>query len=246
MSESVILCEGYDDRAFLAEWLTQQRCCEQRTDLNGKKVEGGNFGFRSLEGGFIRIVDCKGDEGVIKQLRDRIQGKAGSGFRKLVVCLDADVPVPTDGSTGFTAQNLLREVQQLVATAKLNADGDVEIPGSGSASSTVSLLRWEAKEDGAADVLPAKQTLERLVCAALVAVHPDRGQAVAAWLEGKPGTTPGRVKEFAWSHMAGWYADKGCAHFYRHVWQDAAIAEQLELRLRTAGAWEVIERLLSP
>ena len=50
-------------------------------------------------------------------------------------------------------------------------------------------------------------------------------------------------KEFGWSFMAGWYAERGCEGFYRTIWEDPAVANELEDRLRKAGAWRVAEAL---
>jgi hypothetical protein len=51
------------------------------------------------------------------------------------------------------------------------------------------------------------------------------------------------VKEFAWSHMAGWYAQRGCENFYQAIWEDGATASELEKRLRASGAWGIAQEL---
>ena len=55
---------------------------------------------------------------------------------------------------------------------------------------------------------------------------------------------PERRKAFSWSHMAGWYSDAGCDTFLQRVWDDRAIAAQLEGRLRQTEAWSIIEELV--
>ena len=110
----------------------------------------------------------------------------------------------------------------------------------------VSLLRWET-DDATGLGLPGQQTLERLVCAALIAAFPQRGPAVQAWLDRRPEAPVAGPKEFAWSHMAGWYAEHGCQEFYSYLWQaesgDGRVREELEKRLRACGAWQVAEAL---
>jgi hypothetical protein len=110
----------------------------------------------------------------------------------------------------------------------------------------VFLVRWEVN-DAVAVGLPNQQTLERLVCAALVAAYPDRGSTVQTWLDSRqnppanaPATEP---KEFAWSYMAGWYAGHNCEDFYCSLWREPKVAAELESRLRSSGAWQIAKAL---
>jgi len=45
--------------------------------------------------------------------------------------------------------------------------------------------------------------------------------------------------------MAGWFPDRGCDDFYTAVWEDEAIAAQLEARLTDAGALAVLQLVAS-
>jgi hypothetical protein len=118
-------------------------------------------------------------------------------------------------------------------------DGDLSIDGGATLISTVF---WSA-DDHAASHLPGKQTLESLVCAALCAAYPDRAVAVATWLSSRPAAPPAGPKEYAWSHMAGWYGSSGCDEFYQAVWRDPAVTAELEGRLRRSGSFRVVETL---
>ena len=100
----------------------------------------------------------------------------------------------------------------------------------------IHVIRWESHDRPQAGV-PNQQTLERLVCSAVSAAYPTRANTVQEWLDRRPDAPPLTPKEYSWSHMAGWYAQNGCEDFYRCIWDDPAIAEQLELRLRASGAW---------
>jgi acetyl-CoA carboxylase alpha subunit len=51
------------------------------------------------------------------------------------------------------------------------------------------------------------------------------------------------VKEFAWSHMAGWYAELGPEAFYSHLWKNADVAAELTKRLKETSAWRIAETL---
>jgi len=85
--------------------------------------------------------------------------------------------------------------------------------------------------------------LERLVCAAVVAAYPLRADAVQTWLASRPAPPAPTPKEYAWSYMAGWYAEYGCDAFYSNIWRDAAVTSALEDRLRQSGAWRIAEVL---
>ena len=88
----------------------------------------------------------------------------------------------------------------------------------------ISIVRWKAS-DAASPGLPAQQTLERLVCAALVEAYPQRGQAVQEWLDSRSDGPKAGIKEFGWSYMAGWYAEYGCEAFLGKLWNDKRVAE---------------------
>ena len=237
MSESVILCEGYYDRAFWAGWLEHLGCRDRGPT---PKPTGGHYWFDTRAGNRIEVVPCKGKSNVLPAARLRISQRQVSPFARLVVCLDADTDVVQGGAeTGLRNTDLLRVIRGYVPKAKLSADADIELADD---TGVVSLVRWET---GDAEVtgLPGRHCLERLVCAALVATYPDRGRAVADWLAVRPKPPASDPKEFAWSHMAGWYAKLGCDAFYRGLWADSDVVVELETRLKACNAWRVAEAL---
>jgi len=259
MSESVVLCEGYHDRAFWAGWLTHVGLTDpgQRPegaervpvlDPWGKKVVGGQFGFLSKTGHFVRVEPCNGDIGRILQVaRKRLdresqsqrQGASELGLRQMVLNIDADVEVEeASPKKGFSLADLCSWLWEL----RLSPDAtetDVLLFGG---ATTVSLVRWRADDPHAAGI-PSKQTLERLVCAAIVAAYPERGEPLERWLDSRPNEPPAGPKHFACSHMAGWYPEFGSDGFYRRLWEEPAVVEQLELRLKACGAWQIAEEL---
>ena len=162
---------------------------------------------------------------------------------RLVINVDVDVIAgsPAPGPTGLRQQDVLSQVQQIDTTAVLNADGDIEVDGG---ATKVALVRWETADPPGAG-LPDEQTLERLVSAAIIAAYPPRAQAVSDWLTSRPQAAATGPKEHAWSYMAGWYAEQGCEAFYAGIWSDGNIANELELRLRGSGAWQIAERMAS-
>jgi hypothetical protein len=194
--ESVILCEGYHDRAFWGGWLKSLGCVVPQAnnkalatrivkDPWGRSVSSGQFGYHSPTGNFVRILKA------------------------------AD---PT-----FTT----------------SPKGDYLLDGG---STVVSVVVWWAP-DSQADGLPWKHTLERLVCAALNATLSGRAQAVEQWLQNRPAGSPAGPKEYAWSNMAGWAADKGCEAFYSELWSQPQVGTELRSRLEKTGAWRIAEQV---
>ena len=248
-TESVVLCEGYHDRAFWAGWLLHLGCTDpgagngargKLVDPWNKPVTRGHFGFRSTSGRFVRLQPCHSREKVIRAARIRLSQLATQSLTRLVVCVDSDRVVAE--VTGV--RHPKRAKQYLVGpldltNAKPTADGDLVLSDG---RTLVSLVCWEAP-DPRSEEIPAKQTLERLICAALIECHAERGPWVRKWLdsrpEGPPAPPAAGPKEFAFSHMAGWYAEHGCEDFFRHFWRDEDIAKALERRLRDVvrGGW---------
>ncbi len=254
MSESVILCEGYHDRAFWDGWLTFMGCDGSgfrpgtpgfpKNDPWGKQVHGrGQVAYHSKNGGFVRILPCNGKGKILYEARVLLNARATRRLLRLVINVDLD----TSGSglasaaSGQRQQDVLYQVQQIDASAIINVDGDIEMD---SGATKISLLRWEAN-DPPAPGLPDQQCLERLVSAALAAAYPTRAASVQNWLDARPDLPGADPKEHAWSYMAGWYADFGCEAFYSNLWNDPRVAAELEARLRSSGAWQTAALLAS-
>ena len=242
-SEAVVLCEGFHDRAFWAGWLEYLGCSARKSgqdvfDPAGKVVKGeGQFGFWTRSNNFIRVVPCGGRDFVLAAARFWLANRA-TGIRpsRLVLVVDPDaVAGASPGPTGLRQEDLEREIRAIDASARANADDEIELDGG---ATKVMLVRWELADDDGPGV-PAVQTLERLVCAAICAAYPGRGPAVKNWLDGRPLAPLAGPKEHAWSHMAGWYADRGCQDFYKSLWQDDAVVRELRPRLEACGAWRI-------
>ena len=247
MSESVILCEGFYDRAFWAGWLIHLACPAPKAgarvlDPSGKLVERGHYGFYTVNGHFVRVVPCHGKDKILPEARHRLRERWVDPFSRLVMCVDPDVIADgAEAKTGLRTNDVLRIIRELVPDAETTADGDIELD---EPATKVSLVRWEAG-DNAIPGIPARQCLERLVCAAMVAAYPDRGAAVQDWLDRRPDAPDSIPKEFAWSHMAGWYADRGCDNFFHAVWEDERIVVHLIKYLKASGAWRIGEVLVA-
>jgi hypothetical protein len=122
-------------------------------------------------------------------------------------------------------------------------DGDISVKDG---ATLVSPVLWHVPGP-VPEGVPSQQALERLVCMALSKAWPERGKAVEAWVKSRPLPPKGDKlhKAHAWSFMAGWYADQGCDAFYSLLWEDAAVASELEALLRASGGWRVAEALVN-
>jgi hypothetical protein len=251
MSESLVLCEGYHDRAFWAGWLRHLGCSDQgfrpgtrgypRPDPWGIPIRGGHFAYASLSNAFLRVVSCGGRGNILRDAEARLRDRATKALLRLVINIDPDVSAAGTGSqTGLRHQDVEHFVRQRIdPSATVNTAGEIEIDAG---ATRIALVRWEVS-DPPNPALPDQQTLERLVCSAMVAAYPARGQPVADWLASRPSPPPPNPKEHSWSYMAGWASEHGCEFFYSNLWNDAAIVGELETQLRATGAWQIAERL---
>lgn len=249
MTESVVLCEGYHDRQFWKGWLMFLGCGDLLppgqsapvVDPWGLQVSRGDFGLQSKSEGFLRIRPCGGKNKILPAARFRLRQRGSQSLGRLVIGTDSDVEAddPTPLPVGPSDQAVEQLVKEFDAEAVRNPEGDWMLSDP---ASVVSVVRWTASDPHDAG-LPEKQTLERLVCAAMVAAYPRRGPEVQGWLDSRSDPPAPDPKEHAWSHMAGWYATHGCENFYRQVWREPEVARQLEVRLRESGAWRIAETL---
>jgi len=258
--ESVILCEGYYDRAFWAAWLEHLGCTDPGRrpgssarlsvlDPWGSEVKGkGQYAYNSKSGKFVRIFPCDGKGNVVREMRNRLaedrdrlaQHASRPRLARLVVSVDPDIDAHgTPIATGLRHEDLHALLRKYDPSAAETEDDDTALFGG---ATLVSLVRWEAG-DSPMPGLPKTQTLERLVCAALVAAYPRRGPAVQTWLDSRPDGPDAGPKEFGWSHMAGWYAQRGCQDFYKAVWEDGPVVNELRSRLTQCGAWRIAQAL---
>ena len=250
MTESWILCEGYHDRGFWAGWLTHLGCSDvgfrpgtpgyPTRDPGGDKIAGGKYAYHGKSGGFLCVVPCGGKTNILPEARLRLRQRTSSRTPlRLVINIDPDVVVSGSaaGPAGIKLYDVLHLAQSFDPSAKQNADGEIEMDGG---ATKAALVRWEVS-DPVTRGIPDQQTLERLVSAAIVAAHPARATAVQDWLDGRPTPPAISPKDHSWSYMAGWYSENGCEFFYQNLWNDAAVVQELESRLKASGAWRIAE-----
>ena len=100
-TESVVLCEGYYDRAFWAGLLLRLGCTDPGLgpgqsdrrivrDPWGDTVKKGQFGFRSISNQFIRVVPCHGAGNIADFARDRLGQLTRRPLLRLILTYDVD------------------------------------------------------------------------------------------------------------------------------------------------------------
>jgi hypothetical protein len=249
---SEIFCEGFHDRAFWKGWLQTLGCSDPgapppgastRPDVHdpwGGIVSRGRFAFHSPTKHFMRVTPCNGKPNILRLVRMRLKDHSTEPVRRIIVNEDSDLlaGAPAGVVTPASVERLVKEFDP-AATQRPNGEWRLFNDTVG-----VSLILWTAN-DPPTDGVPTHETLERLITAAICAAHAGRGVAIRDWLASRPLPPPPDVKEFSWSHMAGWYAVMGGEAFYSNLWRDAAIAAQLERRLRASGAWAIVENFVA-
>ena len=110
MSDSVVLCEGYHDRAFWKGWLARLGCAEARTAIvqrspGNKQIAKGEYDYRAVSGRIIRVIPCGGKRLLMRAARVHLGDRGMSpGLERLVINVDADTALEaTDtGVTGLS------------------------------------------------------------------------------------------------------------------------------------------------
>ncbi|MDI1452146.1 hypothetical protein [Polyangium sp. 6x1] len=240
VSESILLCEGFDDRSFWQGLLLSVGCKEDRK-ASSPHTYNAVYRYRTPGGGLLQVVPCgaqtsmpkgAGDDPVRYYARLLLRARATKPLARLVLNLDVDLGSPSD---------VIESIRSLVGKeAKETPSGEFEFDGG---QTVVSPILWYVP-DPVADGVPSQQALERLVCAALSAAFPERGRKVKEWLASRPHPRGKEHKAHAWSFMAGWHTDHGMGDFYASLWRDPAIEKELRSILKSTGTWAVLERLL--
>jgi len=156
-------------------------------------------------------------------------------LRRLILNYDTDRDPAETAAGAAAAQNRVDGFVREFGGARAGDQWTVE-------KTTVALACWQA-QDSPLDGLPGLQTLERLICAAVVAAYPARGPSVQRWLDTRPDSAQTGPKHYVWSFYAGWYAHHGAESFYQHVWEDERVATELESRLAHVGIWPVVAEM---
>jgi hypothetical protein len=245
-AESVVLCEGFDDRAFWAGWLLHLGCTDpgiqpgksnrqEVRDPWDNLVKRSEFGFRALGNQFIRVVPCHGNSNIDREASRRLKERETRALDRLVLSYDVDGP-PSETDAR------IRSLEQSAESLARDFGGQPSSDGWRLGETLVNLACWHSTEPSSPH-LPDQQTLERLICAAFGEVYPKRGECVATWLASRSADGAAGARHFAWSHYAGW--NHGTGDFYRLLWDNPGVAAALEAELRRAGLWQMVEEMVA-
>lgn len=240
---SLLLCEGYDDRAFWNGAVTRLGCRKLQDELGSAPDVWGHTEKQRGKGVFscvdptgqhqFRIQPCGGDDGVLRAAEAHIAFLATRPIKTLIVAIDRD---RRHGDISRTLQAI---------RTKLPPDSSSPASGSSWRSRGVEVHAIGLGEDSEPRPgVPAQQCLERVVSAAFAFSRPTWAEHVAAWLERRPDRpSTSEHKAHAWSYMAGWYAEHGTSDFLHALWRDGSLARELLRVLEPTGALEALQAL---
>ena len=265
--EYYILCEGYHDRAFWYGWFLVNGWKSGRysKDSRLKDLEHkGGYSVFSPNNLLAIIVPCEGHTEILntfrkeyKRLNNHIRTALEMGEMptkyKFILNVDDDTPGKAKDEDDETETSPLSHTLHIESVrSKLRAlDPDLREEDGWfyllDGQCEVTIVRWQVKAEEASDI-PQKQTLERMVCAAIRAVYAERAETVNQWLKSRPAPPKETPKEHTWSYMAGWYPEHGCEDFFKTIWRDkgnenGTIRQKLEEILQVAGYWGIFEEL---
>jgi len=247
-TESILVCEGFHDRAFLQGWLTTRGWVpwkNKKYEPLGKLVKSeGIFAFHLPDSGWVRVVPSKGKPNISRVATDEVDSARTRRIQRVVIVWDDDRAASED-STQSVVQ-AFSDWAEGVGAVRVDGTNEYKLPDGILATRLCSMVLGAA--DDHADTLPPKQTLERLVCAALRDADPKRAEHVAQWIAARPSPPASEKlhKTHAASHMAGWYSDHGYEDFFRTIWNDAKVRGALERRLDAIGATRILASLVAP
>lgn len=230
MSQILVLCEGYDDRAFWKCWLLRLGATDLWLEAGGKrnrlkkilqdgaaKSVDGDFCVRSRSGEVIVIRPVHGIDELWSAAEATLHDATSS---RLILSCDSDRPA--EHST--PASHRLQQLERLRG------------------STVVDLVVWHCDDPPGLPGVPEQQTLERLICAAIAAGQPATwNRAVEAFLRHEPVLGPNH-KNYAHAYWAKFFAHD-FDDLYTAVWSEERfpeIARQLEIRLRRNAAWDLV------
>jgi hypothetical protein len=246
-SVTYVICEGYEDRAFWKGLLLHRRCKDAR--MNGglavdprdqEPIVGGRHAYVTPTGRWIVVQSAEGRNNVRSAAESHVRRLDVRPLEQLIINVDSDADAADpenrsvddflDGlaaSLGFEKKDLRRRWARK------------ETPMLG--------IVWECPGTDQLTV-PSKQTLERLVCAAIHRVAPDCTQSVRDWLDALPLTCAGQSsnrlhKRQLWTHYGKWFVDCGPEHLLARVWELPEIRDELASILKETGVWAAIDEI---
>lgn len=244
---SIVICEGYHDRAFWKGMLLHGLGCTDPSDAGKRNVYDpwdemvtrGRFGFLDDQKRLIVVVPSHGDTKVGRTAEEFLQKRQDKPLRRLVLNVDDDAAVGAASNAPSRRATFIDLIKKHEPNLKELQNGDIELRD----GCIVSIVVWSSMGAPQQDGVPSHENLERLVCSALAAVDPARAGHVSSFLA-SAGHTAARAeaKAHAWSYMAHRWPEDGCERFFEHLWAGEEIRGQLIPLL--GDGWRVAQDLV--
>ena len=234
-SWSLVVVEGYDDRDFWSAWL-RARGCVAAPNLqppNPKRSFKLDVPGRSA----VQLTWADSRSTVGPALRTALRS-VNARYGVVVGCVDDDGEAGADPRGEAIFATIAHEHGGV-------GDGPLWAlpPANDRATTQLGCVIWRSADSDAPGV-PRQQTLERLICGALAAAHPERAQAVQQYLDGPPETIGLPHKALFGAFLAKWYTEQGPSQVYEHLFRDPLVAPVLHERLH---AYEpILQAVLGP
>lgn len=218
-----VLCEGYNDRDFIAAylehtgWLSHRR----RTSDTFGAISPGQFLFRrtnAVDSPELLLRQCGGISNLVDVAKGLVK-LAKTKHQALLLVDDLD-DTGTSGPKQASSRRLdaLADALGLARPNGPHAElGEVRCAG----------VSWHTAASPGPG-LPAAQTLERLISTAFATRDQAAAQGVEKWLRQDPPTGESGGKAYAHSYFAKWVARSTNTDFYRAIWRQADLAPLLE------------------
>lgn len=244
-AQHYVLCEGYDDRSFLASVFELLGLASMRSADGGgplvdawcEALKGGIFGFRSSSDAapVLRLQEVQGVTNMARVARIALAAHETKPLASLTLVRDDDTEV------GETPLDVVAWVRGIFSGDEVTAKGPCAFSVRGI---RVNVVVWRVDGTSTVEGIPSKQTLERLVCTALAEVEPLRAQSVHRWLMDPPSASnTNEPKAVVGSYVAKWYAEDRLDEFYRRVVRSAPLRDALRSHLELSGAWGIFAYL---
>ena len=247
-TESAIYCEGYHDRALWAELLLHHGCSDPgirqgRTgrvpivDPFGQIVRGGSFAFRTPREHFVRVVPTQGDANLWRVATQRLRGHETEPLARLVISSDLDASSPDAVADALP-------IHERLARYDIAAQPDGTSRARSSSGVVIHATAWRCVGNSGAGV-PAKQTIETLLCHAIAEVHPRRAVNVETWLASRVDPPDVHPKAYSLSYLAGWFPSAGSMEgLIGRLFGDVEVRAALLRRIDAIGVGDVIRSIL--
>ncbi len=253
--KTIILCEGYHDRAFWSGYLMHRHFKDQRgTKARQETREPGQYDYLSPKGGHaISVYPCRGKDNIKNALTVKLAGLATDPKDQIIVSVDHDGDsLPIGCEPDWTLGNLCHDLnaskdkngEAKAIETKDGAPPHISYSSKDGQSTLIYLIQWSAGESSI-DYIHV-QTLERMVCAAFKLAYANREPPVLNFMESRgDGAPEADGKAYACAHLAGWYGQSASLeNLCREIWRDESMSKALLEVLQQANILPILEAII--